>query len=235
MKPAEQEIQRQLFLLQDEKYRAFQCRLMPTVPPETVIGVRTPALRACAKKLRGGAEAAEFLRCLPHRYYEENNLHAFLIAEMRSAEETFAAVETFLPYVNNWATCDQMNPKAFRKHPPELPERISAWLASGRVYTVRFGIGVLMNHYLEPEFFRKEYPALAAQVRSGEYYVRMMQAWYFATALAKQWEAVLPFLEERRLEPWTHNRTIQKARESARISEERKAYLQTLKLQNTEG
>lgn len=235
MQSAEEKIRERLFSLRDEKYRAFQCSLMPTVPPETVIGVRTPALRAYAKELRGSETAAEFLHMLPHRCYEENNLHAFLIALIRNCGEAIAAADVFLPYVDNWATCDQMNPAAFRGGPAELREKIPAWLASGRVYTVRFGIGMLMNHFLAPDSFRPEYPALVAGVPSEEYYVRMMAAWYFATALAKQWDAVLPYLEERRLDPWTHNRTIQKARESFRISAGQKAYLQTLRLPRDRG
>lgn len=221
-------IQVRLFALQDLKYRDFQCKLMPTVAPPSVIGVRTPQLRALAKELENTPEAEAFLPILPHEYHEENNLHGFLIEKMRDYERAVAAVDAFLPYVDNWATCDLISPKIFRKHLPELLEKIRQWLASGRTYTIRFGIGMLMSFYLD-EQFDPAYPALVAGVKSEEYYVNMMIAWYFATALAKQYDAVRPYMEERRLEPWTHNKAIQKAIESRRITDEQKAYLRTLK------
>lgn len=229
MTAIEQEVQARLFALQDTEYRAFQCKLMPTVEPERVIGVRTPALRKLARELAKTPQAAAFLALLPHRYYEENNLHGFLIESIRDYDAAVAAVEAFLPYVDNWATCDTMSPKVFGRHRPELLERIRAWIASGQTYTVRFGIGMLMRWYLD-EAFDPAYPALVAGVRSEEYYVKMMVAWYFATALAKQYEAVLPYLQKRQLEPWTHNKAIQKAVESYRITAEQKAYLRTLKV-----
>lgn len=223
------EIQQRLFALQDAGYRDFHAALMPTVDKALVIGVRMPALRALAKELKGTELAADFMAALPHKYYEENNLHAALIGHIRDFDACMAAVERFLPYVDNWATCDMMNPKALAKDKAALLERIRLWLQSSHTYTVRFGMEMLMNHFLE-EDFREEYPALVASVRSEEYYVRMMQAWYFATALAKQYEAAVTYLEQRRLGAWVHNKTIQKARESFRVSQEQKEYLKSLKV-----
>ena len=218
-----------LFALQDLKYKEFQCKLMPTVDPEAVIGVRTPALRRLARELEGTEEAAAFLQSLPHRYYDENNLHGFLLSLVKDCEETVAGLEAFLPYVDNWATCDLISPKAFRRHPNQLPEQARRWMASQHTYTVRFGIGVLLEFYLDGAF-QTEYLDWAADLRSGEYYVNMMIAWYFATALAKQYDAALPYLLNRRLDSWTHNRAIQKALESRRVPEEQKAYLRGLKM-----
>ena len=223
------EIQQRLFALQDAGYRDFHAALMPTVDKALVIGVRMPALRALAKELKGTELAADFMAALPHKYYEENNLHAALIGHIRDFDACMAAVERFLPYVDNWATCDMMNPRALAKDKAALLERIRLWLQSGHTYTVRFGMEMLMNHFLE-EDFREEYPALVASVRSEEYYVRMMQAWYFATALAKQYEVAVTYLEQRRLGAWVHNKTIQKARESFRVSQEQKEYLKSLKV-----
>lgn len=223
------EIQRRLFALKDEKYRDFNASLMPTVDKALVIGVRTPALRSLAKELKGTARAADFMATLPHRYYEENNLHAALIGHIRDFETCAAAVERFLPYVDNWATCDMMRPGALAKNKPALLGHIRLWLQSGHTYTVRFAMGMLMSHFLDGDF-REEYLALAASVRSEEYYIRMMQAWFFAAALAKQYEAAVRYLEQRKLPPWVHNKTIQKARESSRVSEERKSYLKRLKV-----
>ena len=218
-----------LFALQDLTYKEFQCGLMPTVDPDTVIGVRTPALRKLAKDFAKAPETAEFLQTLPHRYYEENNLHGLLISAMRDYDGAVAALDAFLPYVDNWATCDLMSPKIFKKHLPELREQIQVWMASSHTYTIRFGIEMLMTFYLD-EQFQPEYLDWVAGVRSEEYYVNMMIAWYFATALAKQYDATLPFIQEHRLEPWTHNKAIQKAIESYRITEEQKAYLLSLKM-----
>ncbi len=222
------DIQKELFALRDEPYRVFQIKLMPTVDPESVIGVRTPALRALAKRLKGTPEAAAFLEELPHAHFDENQLHAFLLSEEKQFEPCLAQVEAFLPHIDNWATCDQLAPKAFRGHLAELLPHIEKWLASGRTYTIRFGIGMLMQHGLDAAF-DPAYPAMAAAVRSDEYYVNMMIAWYFATALAKQYDAVIPYIEEGRLERWTHNKAIQKCVESRRIPPERKEYLKTLK------
>ena len=222
------EVQSRLFSLQDPEYRSFQCKLMPTVPPEAVVGVRTPALRELAKALDGTETAKQFLAALPHQYYEENNLHGFLLCRVRDFEPCLAAVERFLPHVDNWATCDCLSPKAFAKSPERLLDPIRRWLSSGHVYTCRFAIGCLMRWFLD-ERFSPEYPEAVAALRSGEYYVNMMIAWYFATALAKQYDAVLPFLEQRRLDPWVQNKTIQKACESYRVPEAHKEYLKILK------
>ena len=222
------ELQNRLFSMQDAAYRDFQCRLMPTVPPETVIGIRTPALRDLAKELSGTETAAAFLAELPHRYYEENNLHSFLLCRIRGFAPCLEAVERFLPHVDNWATCDSLSPRAFAKMPEALMEPVRRWLASDHIYTCRFAIGCLMRYFLD-ERFAPEYPEMVASVRSDEYYVNMMIAWYFATALAKQYEAVLPWLEQHRLDPWVHNKTIQKACESYRVPEAHKNYLKMLK------
>lgn len=228
MSAVQQTIQSRLFALQDLKYQAFQSKLIPTICPDTVIGVRTPALRKLAKELSGTPEATAFLQQLPHAYYEENNLHGLLICQMKDYGQTIAAVDAFLPHIDNWATCDLLNPKIFRVHLPELYEKIQTWVHASHPYTIRFGIGMLMSFYLD-QAFSPAYPALVAEIRSDEYYVNMMIAWYFATALAKQYEAVLPYLQQHRLARWTHNKTIQKAIESDRITAEQKLYLRTLK------
>lgn len=223
-----EEIRLELFRLQDKEYRDFQSKLIPTIDPKSVIGVRTPALRKLAKQLSGVPDIAGFLDLLPHKYFDENQLHAFILSGMKDFPNCLTAVERFLPYVDNWATCDQMSPKVFRKHRPELLEAAKRWIVSGQTYSIRFGIGMLMQHFLD-EDFAPEYPELVAEIRSEEYYVRMMIAWYFATALAKQYDSVLPYLEQQRLEIWTHNKTIQKAVESYRITSEKKDYLRSLK------
>lgn len=223
------EIQKALFDLQDEKYREFSCGLMPTVDPERVIGVRTPELRKLAKKLAKEPDIDTFLHDLPHQYYEENNLHGFIIEGMKDYEACIRAMDAFLPYIDNWATCDLISPKSFKKHLPELLEKIRGWIASDRVYTVRFGIGMLLSLYLD-DAFEPEYPEMVCSIRSEEYYVNMMIAWYFATALAKQYDAVICYVEQKRLETWTHNKAIQKAVESRRITEEQKSYLRSLKI-----
>lgn len=222
-------VQKELFELQDEDYRAFHSKLIPNIDPERIIGVRTPQLRSYAKSFAKRPEAAAFLQELPHTYYEENNLHAFLIEQIKDFETCVAEWNRFLPYVDNWATCDMPCPKAFKKHLPELCTQIRAWMDSGETYTVRFGIGMLMRLYLEPETFSPEYPVWVADVQSEEYYVNMMVAWYFATALAKQWDAIIPYIEDRRLSRWCHNKTIQKAVESSRITPEQKNYLRGLR------
>lgn len=224
-------IAEQLFALQDKKYQAFQSKLMPTIPPETVIGVRTPLVRNLAKELAGTPQAADFLRCLPHEYYEENNLHAFLLERIRNYDTALAETEHFLPYIDNWATCDCFCPKVFAKHKAELLVSIRQWLQSDKIYTVRYAMGMLMRYYLDEEF-RSEYLAWVAGVHSEEYYLNMMRAWYFATALAKQPDAALPWLLERRLDVWTHNKTIQKAVESYRISPEMKQQLRELRIRS---
>ena len=221
-------IREELFRLQDVGYRDFQAKLMPTADPETMIGVRTPALRAYAKQLVKNGDVSAFLRDLPHMYFDENQLHAFIIAELKDFDECLAEVNRFLPYVDNWATCDQLSPKVFKKHKPDLLESIKTWIASDETYTVRFGIGMLMEHYLD-EAFDPAYPEMVASVRSDEYYINMMIAWYFATALAKQWDATLPYIEGMKLDVWTHNKAIQKSVESRRITPEQKEHLKSLK------
>lgn len=221
-------ITERLFSLADEEYRQFQTPLLPTVAPERVIGVRTPILRKLAKELAGTDEAEAFLRDLPHTYYEENNLHAFLVEQIRDYDACIAAIDAFLPHVDNWSTCDGWSPKVLKKHPEELLVKIREWMASDAPYTVRFGIGMLQRYFLD-ERFDAAYLGWVAAVDREEYYVRMMVAWYFATALAKQYEAALPFIEKGRLPLWTHNKAIQKAVESYRVSAEQKAYLKTLK------
>lgn len=210
--------------MQDLQYRDFHSALMPTVDRETVIGVRIPALRQFAKSLYGTAEAEDFMRQLPHRYYEENNLHAFLIEPIRDFDVCVAALDAFLPYVNNWATCDSMTPKIFKKHLDELDSKIPQWLASDHAYTVRYGIEMRMKFFLDDRF-EPRFAEEVANIHHEDYYVRMMQAWYFATALAKQYDAVIPYLEQHRLDPWIHQKTVRKAIESYRISEEQKGYL----------
>ncbi len=221
-------IREELFDLQDIEYRDFQSKLIPTADSARMIGVRTPELRKLARQKKGSAEAEAFLAALPHAYFDEDQLHAFLISEEKDFGKCLQRTEAFLPYIDNWATCDQLSPGVFRKHTEELLPFIRKWIASGETYTVRFGIGMLMQHYLD-NAFDPEYPEMAAAVQSEEYYVNMMRAWYFATALAKQYEAALPYLENGKLDTWTHNKTIQKAVESYRITPEQKAYLRTLK------
>jgi 3-methyladenine DNA glycosylase AlkD len=223
------EIRDELFRLQDSGYRDFQSKLMPTIDASTAIGVRTPALRALAKKLVKREDVGLFLSDLPHAYFDENQLHAFIVSELRDFTACLQEVERFLPYVDNWATCDQMSPKVFKKHREELLDPIKRWISSDATYTVRFGVGMLMEHYIDDDF-DPSYLDMVAAVRSEEYYIRMMVAWYFATALAKQYDAALPYLTDQRLDPWTHNKTIQKAIESRRISPEQKDYLRGLKI-----
>ena len=223
------EIKEELFNLQDEKYRDFQAKLIPTVSPDTVIGVRTPALRKYASQLVKREDVQEFLDVLPHSFFDEYQLHAFIVSAMRDYDRCMEEVIRFLPYVDNWATCDQMSPKVFKKHRQELIPHIKEWIASDATYTIRFGVGMLMEHFLDEDFDPK-YPELVADLRSEEYYVNMMIAWYFATALAKQYEAVLPYIENRRLDTWTHNKAIQKSVESYRITPEQKEYLKSLKI-----
>lgn len=222
------EIQKELFQLQDKEYRQFHSSLMPTIDPDLVIGVRTPELRKLAKRLGKEKDISIFLGTLPHIYYEENNLHAFIISEYKDYAACIEALDAFLPYVDNWATCDMMVPGVLKKDLPKTMDKIREWLSSEKTYTIRFGLGMIMRFYLE-EAFETEYLTMAASVTSEEYYVKMMIAWLFATALAKQYEATIPFIEQRRLEPWTHRKAIQKAIESRRITEEQKQYLRTLK------
>ena len=212
----------------DETNAAFVRRLLPELPPQTVLGVRTPELRALARQLASDEACAPFLAALPHDCFEENQLHAFVLARIRAFDACVQEVERFLPYIDNWATCDQLSPAVFRREAPRLLPYIDRWLASDRVYTVRFAIKMLMEHFLDARF-QPAYADRVAGVRSGAYYVRMMAAWYFATALAKQYETAVVFLEQQRLDVWTHNMTVRKATGSRGIPPERKAYLRTLR------
>ena len=223
------EIQKRLRDMRDAKYADFQAKLTPGVEPERFIGVRTPQLRAYAKELvrSGGYEG--FLDDLPHRYFDENQLHAFIISEIKDYDRCMEMTEIFLPYVNNWATCDQLSPKVFARYKEDLLRHAAEWIGSADTYTVRFGIGMLMQHFLDKDF-DTSYMDMVAGILSDEYYINMMRAWYFATALAKQYDAALAVLKEHRLDVWTHNRTIQKAIESRRITDEQKEYLRTLKI-----
>ncbi len=236
------EIQTQLSELADPKYKEFHQKLVPNLNPDAIIGVRTPALRKLAKQMRkdaltdpqAAAKLEEFLNDLPHVYYDENQLHAFIIAEEKDFDLALRQVEQFLPYIDNWATCDQLSPKAFQKNPEELLPHIYGWIDSGDTYPVRFGIVTLMNLYLGDEF-RPGQMDKVAQIRSDEYYVKMAVAWYFATALAKRFDIARNYIEKRRLDPWTHNKTIAKAIESDRIVEEHKNYLRMLRLPKSEA
>jgi len=218
-------IRKTLLSMENEEYREFSSKLMPTIEKSKVIGIRIPLLRKFAKSLEN---YEEFLSDLPHRYFEENNLHAFLIEREDNFDRCIEKLNIFLPYVDNWATCDSLKPKVLRKEPKKLLEYIKIWLKSKNVYTVRYGINLLMSFYLDENFDRK-YLMLVANVKSDEYYINMMRAWYFATALAKQYEQTLPYIETKVLDVWTHNKTIQKATESLRVSKQQKEYLKTLK------
>lgn len=228
------EITSQLFSMQDSSYRDFQAKLLPTLVPESVIGVRTPALRDFVKSLlaeaktSGRKELDSFLSALPHKYFDENQLHAFVLSGEKDFDTCIALLEKFLPFIDNWATCDQLSPKVFKKNRQKLLPFIEKWLSSEKTYVIRFAIGMLMQHFLDDDF-SPLYLEKVASIRSQEYYVNMMIAWYFATALAKQYESALPYITQNRLEKWTHNKTIQKAIESFRISQEQKDYLRTLK------
>ena len=213
----------------DEKYAQFQSKLIPGVNVKNVIGIRTPALRKFAKQTIKREDADEFLSDLPHKYFDENQLHAFMISEIKDYTECVNRVKEFLPFVNNWATCDQMSPKVFKKHKTEILKEVKKWIKSEDTYTVRFGICELMTDFLDDDF-DEAYPKMVANVKSDEYYINMMIAWYFATALAKQYDAIIPYIENKKLDKWTHNKTIQKAIESYRITDEQKTYLRTLKV-----
>lgn len=222
-------IRAELWEMQDVGYKDFHAKLIPTVASEAIIGVRTPELRKYARKLAKDPQIGDFLAQLPHQYYDENNVHAFVVEQIKDYGECLAQTERFLPYIDNWATCDMMAPKVFARHKEKLLESVRKWIASSETYTIRYGVGMLMRFYLE-EDFRQEYLQWVADIRSEEYYVNMMRAWYFATALAKQYEAVIPYLEEKRLDDWTHNKAIQKACESYRVTAEQKKYLRGLKV-----
>ena len=234
MSTAVERIRAQLFERADEKYRDFNRKLIPTVPAQAVIGVRTPDLRALARLLGSTPDAQEFMADLPHRYFEENNLHAFLLEGIRDFEACVERLNLFLPYIDNWATCDQLSPRVLARHPEKLRRQIDLWLESQQIYVRRFAIGMLMRYFLGDNY-RIEDLERVAQMRPKEYYLRMMVAWYFATALAKQYPSAIRVLEAQMLEPWTHNRAIQKALESRRISPEQKIYLKSLKISSRMG
>lgn len=221
-------IQEQLTALADPEYKAFHAKLVPTVDPRRILGVRVPVMRSFAKTL-SEEQAAEFLAELPHDYYDEDILHGILLSGIRDFRRCRDLVNEFLPHVDNWAVCDLLNPKVFGKHKTELEEAILGWCRDERVFPCRFGIGMLMRHFLDQDF-KAEYLAIPAGIKREEYYVNMMIAWFFATALAKQWNETVGYLEEKRLEPWVHNKAIQKARESYRITAEQKEYLKSLKV-----
>ena len=222
------EIREKLFSMADEKYKDFQAKLMPTVDKDKVIGVRTPALRSFTKEIYKAGEYEAFLSDLPHKYYEEDNLHALLIDKIKDFDECVAEIEKLLPFIDNWATCDMLRPKVFKSEPEKLYEYICKWLCSDKVYTVRYGIGCLCSFYLDDNF-RAEQLAMVAEIKSDEYYINMMIAWYFATALAKQYDSTVVYLQQRKLPEWVHRKTIQKAVESYRISDETKMYLRSLR------
>lgn len=222
-------VQERLFSMQDLKYHDFQLNLTPGMSSENIIGVRTPELRKLAKEMIKSGEAENFISVLPHRYFEENQLHAFILSEIKEYEKAVQETDRFLPYVDNWATCDQLRPKIFKKNTGRLTEKIKEWISSDRTYTIRFGIEMLMNFYLADDFFPESFNWVTG-VQSEEYYVNMMKAWYFATALALQYDHAVKVMEEKKLDVWTHNKTIQKARESFRVSEDHKEYLMSLKI-----
>lgn len=228
MNNSEKYVRDRLFGLQDLKYREFHSKLMPTVPKDSVIGVRTPDLRKLAKELSKTPYTRDFMNKLPHKYYEENNIHAFFIENIKDYAECISELNRFLPYVDNWATCDMMRPKVFKNHLTELLEQIKIWINSKETYAVRFGIEMLMCYYLDDKFC-PEYLQMIANVKSEEYYIKMMVAWFFATALAKQYDSAIVYLEQEKLDADIHNKTIRKAIESYRITDEQKVYLRTLK------
>ncbi len=227
--PSTAAIREKLFALRDEKYASFTAKLIPNVPAESVLGVRLPALRKLAKELAPLPETENFLSALPHLYHEENTLHALIVERDKDLPDLIEKIDAFLPFVSNWATCDSLHPVLFKKRFPEALPHIRRWLASEDVYAVRFAVGMLMTNGLH-EHFRPEFNELVAGIRSGEYYINMMRAWYFATALAFRWEETLPYLREKRLDPWTHGKTIQKAIESYRVSDAHKQILRSLRL-----
>lgn len=223
------EIVTELFRMRDVDYALLQAKIIPTVAADRIIGVRTPALRAFAKDLYKDCDKEDFLSCTPHQYFDEDQLHAFVISLEKDFDKCIVEVDAFLPFIDNWATCDQLSPKVFKKEPENLFPYIQMWIKSDQTYTVRFAIGMLMQHFLDANFDTK-YADMVATVRSEEYYVNMMIAWYFATALAKQYERTVPYLEGKHLDSWVHNKAIQKSVESYRITDEQKAYLKSLKV-----
>ena len=221
-------IKDELLALQDISYADFQAKLIPNIPRELFIGVRVPEARRLAKIIAKAPEVDKFLAALPHKFYDENMLHGLLVSEIKDYDACIAAVDAFLPYVDNWAVCDIMSPKIFKVNKPAFLGKIKVWSVSRKTYTCRFGIEMLMSHFLDADF-KPEYLAIPVSVKSEDYYVRMMVAWFFATALAKQWETAIKYIENHQLDIQTHNKAIQKALESKRITPEQKGYLKTLK------
>ena len=219
----------ELFRMQDKQYKKLQAKIIPNIDQNNIIGVRTPELKKYAKKLIK-EDYKSFLEELPHKYFDENQLHGFIISEIKDYNESLNYINKFLPYIDNWATCDQTSPKIFKKNTNKLINEIKIWIKSKETYTIRFGIGMLMQYYLDEEF-KKEYLDIVAKIKSDEYYVNMMRAWFFATALAKQYEATIAYIENKKLDKWTHNKTVQKAIESYRVPLENKTYLKSLKIQ----
>lgn len=224
-----EKLQKALFDNQDKEYRVFQQKLMPGIELKNIIGVRLPVIRKIAKENAKTEDAKKFLDSLPHKYYDENQLHGFLINQIKDYDECIKRIDEFLPYVDNWAVCDSINPKMLSKHKEELIKDIKRWVSSKETYTIRHGIHMLMAFFLDSDF-KKEYLEIPAKIVSEEYYVNMMIAWFFATALAKKWDATITYIEEKKLPVWVHNKTIQKAIESYRVNEEHKQYLRTLKI-----
>ena len=218
-----------LYELQDIKYRNFQSGLIPTIDKEVVIGVRTPELRRLAREMVRDKEADNFIMGLPHKFFEENQLHAFIISQIPDFDMAVQAVDKFLPYIDNWATCDQMSPRIFAKNVDKLLPYIKKWLKSEHVYALRFAVLNLMRYFLDDNFDDK-YVRMVLEIKSNDYYVNMMRAWYFATAVAKQYDAVFPIFQNKNLDAWTHNRAIQKAIESYRVSPKHKLELKKLKV-----
>ena len=218
----------ELFKLQDIKYRDFQVKLFPTLNSEDFIGVRTPDLRKLAKDLVKNNNYISFLNELPHKYFDENQLHGFIISEIKDYDECLMYLNKFLPFIDNWATCDQTSPKVFKNKHDKLLKEVKKWIKSKKTYTIRFGIGMLMQYYLD-ENFQNNYLDLVCNIKSNEYYVNMMRAWFFATALAKQYDSTISLFENKSIDMWTHNKAIQKAIESYRISQDKKDYLKSLK------
>lgn len=223
------DIEKELFKLQDKKYQELQSKILPNLDANTIIGVRTPDLKKYAKKLFKENNYGSFINDLPHKYYEENQLHAFIISLIKDYDECLSCFKKFLPYIDNWSTCDQSTPKAFSKNLDGLLKEIKEWIKSKETYTIRFGVSMLMRNYLDDNF-KVEYLEMVSKIKSDEYYVNMMRAWYFATALAKQYDKTITYIENKKLDVWTHNKAIQKAIESFRVTDEHKDYLRSLRI-----
>lgn len=221
-------IEKELFKLQDKKYREIQVKTITNIDPDTIIGIRTPELRKLGKKLYKEGNYKEFINDLPHKYFDENQLHAFIISEIKDYDECLNEFNMFLPYIDNWATCDQSTPKVFSKNKDKLLKEIKKWIKSKEAYTIRFGISMLMRNFLD-EDFKEEYLEMVSKIRSNEYYVNMMIAWFFATALAKKYDSTISYIVDNKLDTWTHNKAIQKSIESYRVTDEHKNYLRSLK------